>query len=50
MDGEEGSPEMAWTTKILSSRDRKKLNSGVRVGGAGCYTFWTKLELATGQL
>ncbi len=35
---------------FIANRDRKKLNSGVRVGGAGCYTFWTKLELATGQL
>jgi hypothetical protein len=32
------------------SRDIKKLNSGVGVGGAGFGPFWSKLELVKCQL
>jgi hypothetical protein len=32
------------------TRDRKKLNSGVRVGWAGFCSFLSKLELGKGQL
>jgi hypothetical protein len=33
-----------------TDRDRKKLNSGVRVGWAGFCSFLSKLELGKGQL